>query len=323
MTPDSKSQIAPLSAIVETVRAHTGVTGKKAICGANLFVVPDDPIRGPGDDGAVVDMGGQQVIGCGEAISPPFFRHDPYGAGIAAVLANVNDVAAMGGVPRGIVNTVIGPRDLVDPAMQGLRDAAKMYDVPIIGGHLTDSEDVCALSAFALGHAEKILSMAHVRPGQALLFVACLDGRMREDFPFFTTLETQASTLARDVRLLARAAAAGAAVAAKDVSMAGSLGSLAMLLEYTRFGARLDMARHPVPPDTDVLRWLVSFPTFAFWLTAGQDQVADCQRLFERHGLVCAHVGDVTESPEIKLEHQGESRVLFDLEREAITGLWA
>ena len=52
---------------------------------------------GPGDDGAVVEiLGGRSVVVCGEAIHPPFVAADPHGAGMAAVLANVNDLAAMG-----------------------------------------------------------------------------------------------------------------------------------------------------------------------------------------------------------------------------------
>ncbi len=312
-----------LSHLVETVRNHTGTKGKGAISRASRFIRPNDPIHGPGDDGAIVEMAGQKVVACGEAISPPFVEGDPYGAGIAAILANVNDVAAMGGLPTGIVNTVVGPPAVVTQVLLGLEDAAAMYDVPIIGGHLTDSTGPCALSAFALGHAEQVLSMAHVRPGQALLLACCLEGEMRKDFPFFTSIERQKHRLASDVRLLARAASLGLAVAAKDVSMAGSLGSLAMLLEYSRCGAELQMDRHPVPADTDPMKWGISFPTYAFWLAAEPETVADCIALFEDRDLTCAQVGWVRSGGKITLSRAGESQVLFDLATESITGLWA
>ena len=160
MTNNSDHSPASLETIVNAVRSHTGVTGKQAINGASQFVNPNDPIHGPGDDGAIVDIAGQQVVACGEAISPPFVKGDPYGAGIAAILANVNDVAAMGGVPRGIVNTVVGSKEMTREIMRGMSDAAKMYDVPIIGGHPTESESEIGLSAFAVGHAE--IGRAHV-----------------------------------------------------------------------------------------------------------------------------------------------------------------
>ena len=311
-----------LDAVAVTVRRHNGLTGKKVIAAACQFVDPSDPIHGPGDDGAIVEIGGQHIVACGEAISPPFVTADPYGAGIASILANVNDVAAMGGIPLGIVNTMVGPRAVTTEVMRGMKDAAQMYNVPIIGGHLTERDGETSLSAFAIGHAERVLTMANVRPGQVLLFACSLDGEMRPDFPFFTSIERQRSTLARDVRLLANVAASGAAVAAKDVSMAGPLGSLAMLLEFTRYGANVDMRKLPMPADTDPLRWLVSFPTYAFWLTAEPDSAAECAAVFESKGLVCARVGEIIAGGELVLIDGVCRRVLLDLTTESVTGLW-
>lgn len=322
MVDISNASNAYLDAIVDKVRSHTGTTGKRFISEASRFVVPDDPIHGPGDDGAVVEISGQQVIACGEAISPPFIKFDPYGAGIAAVLANVNDIAAMGGVPRGIVNTIAGPNSITREVIRGIADAAEMYDVPVIGGHLTEHEGECSLGAFAIGHAQRVLTMANVYPGQVLLLACSFDGHMREDFPFFTSIERQGPTLARDVRLLAKAAADGAVEAAKDVSMAGPLGSLAMLLEFTRCGAEVDMRKHPVPQDTDPLQWLISFPTYAFWLATAPEKVPDCQKIFEANGLICAPVGKVTAGGNLALLDGEHSRTLIDLESESVTGLW-
>lgn len=312
-----------LDDVVDAVRRHNGLTGKQVIAAIRRFVDPGDPVHGPGDDGAIVQIGAQHVVACGEAISPPFVSADPYGAGVAAVLANVNDVAAMGGVPRGIVNTVIGPREVTTEVMRGISDATQMYDIPIIGGHFTEREGETSLSAFAIGHAERVLTMANVRPGQVLLFACSLDGEMRPDFPFFTSIERQRATLARDVRLLAEVAASGAAVAAKDVSMAGPLGSLAMLLEFKRYGANVDMLKLPMPADTDPLRWLVSFPTYGFWLTAEPKSVAECRAVFESKGLICARVGETIDGSEVTLVDGDCRRVLIDLKEESVTGLWA
>jgi len=312
-----------LDAVVVTVRRHNGFTSKQAIAAASQFVQPTDPVHGPGDDGAIIEIGGQHVVACGEAISPPFIGTDPYGAGLTAILANINDVAAMGGVPLGIVNTVVGPQEVTSEVMRGMGDAAQMYDVPIIGGHLTESDGETSLSAFAIGHAERVLTMANVCPGQALLFACSLDGEMRPDFPFFSSIERQRSTLARDVRLLAEVAASGVAIAAKDVSMAGPLGSLAMLLEFTRYGADVDMRRLPMPANTDPLRWLVSFPTYAFWLTAEPDSAAECAAVFESKGLICTRVGEIVGSGELVLIDGDCRRVLLDLTAESVTGLWS
>jgi len=321
MTEPTLTSIQPApraDEVVRIVRQHAGVSGKGAIAQVSTFVDTGDPLHGPGDDGAVVELDGARAVVCGEAIAPAFVQQDPYGAGIAAVLANVNDVAAMGGVPTAIVNTIVGRDADVTEVLRGMSDASRMYDVPIVGGHLTRADANTSLSAFALGQVRSPLSMRHVRPGQAVLFAACLDGTMRPDFPFFTSISRQAATLARDVRLLAEVADAGSAVAAKDVSMAGALGSLAMLLEFSRYGATVDLGRMPIPADTDPLRWLVAFPTYAFWLTGPVERVADCATVFERHSLVCAQVGEVTEESQLMVD----DAVLMDFTTETITGLW-
>lgn len=312
-----------LRAIVDEVRHYAGFTNKAPISGVSQFFDPSDPIHGPGDDGAVVEVDGHQIIVCGEALSPPFVAADPHGAGIAAVLANVNDVAAMGGVPRGIVNTVVGPAETTSEVMRGMVDAAAMYEVPIVGGHLTQQPGPTSVSAFAVGHAERLLSMANVRPGQTILFACFLDGHMRTDFPFFTSIEQQAHRFAADIRVPATVASSGAASAAKDVSMAGALGSLAMLLEFSGLGGRVDLDRLPTPADTDFLKWLISFPSYAFWLTAEPDVAQRCIDIFTEHDLVCAAVGVVASGPSLQIAFGDEQAELIDFDREVVTGLWS
>jgi len=145
---------------------------------------------------------------------------------------------------------------------------------------------------------------------------------MRTDYPFFTTIKNQQSTLAGDIRLLARVANDGLAVAAKDVSMPGPLGSLAMLLEYKRLGANIDIRKLPVPKNCELQRWLVAFPTYGFWLAAAPDKVSACCKLFESRGLACKPVGEVVANSELRLIDGRYNRLLLDLASETITGLW-
>ena len=138
-----------LDALAEHVRRLPGVVAK-----SSLGVVADvfgggDWWAGPGDDGAVVVDRGRKLIVGGEAMLPSFVSQDPYGAGVSAVLANVNDLAAMGARPLAIVDTVTGPRDVTRQILEGLKWASNAYDVPIVGGHLTETQDPPTLSALA------------------------------------------------------------------------------------------------------------------------------------------------------------------------------
>ena len=313
--------MADLEALAERLRALPGVRAKADI-GLVAEVLGDgDWYAGPGDDGAVLPDGPGAVVAGGEAILPAFVAADPYGAGIAAVLTNVNDLAAMGARPVALLDTVVGPEDTTREVLRGMRWAAERYDVPIVGGHLTRTDGPPALSAFGIGRAERVLSATAAAAGQVLVLGCCLDGAMRTDFLFFRSFEQRGDRLAGDVRLLAELAAAGAAVAAKDVSMAGLVGSLAMLLEPGRLGATVDLDTVPAPAGVPLADWLACFPAFAFLLTCPVERVEDCLAAFRSRGLTAAALGTLDDSGQVRLTRSGSSATVFDLTSEGVTNL--
>src|SRR5688572_16030171 len=207
LSPSNGVQLDELAACL---RSHPALRAKREIGLVSEVLGGGSWVHGPGDDGAVVPMGsedgvvpGDQVIACGEALLPAFVAGDPYGAGVAAVLANVNDLAAMGAVPLAIVDTVVAGDDVARRALQGMRYASGLYDVPIVGGHLTRHDGPPALSAFGLGRAERVLSVRNAAVGQSLMLACVTEGTMRRDFPFFASFEERGERLAGDVRTLA------------------------------------------------------------------------------------------------------------------------
>jgi selenophosphate synthetase-related protein len=308
-------------AVVAAIAANPSIAAKRDIGLVSEVLGAAEWLSGPGDDGAALDADGRTVIACGEALWPPFVRADPYGAGIAAVLANVNDVAAMGGTPLGIVDTIVADEATARAALAGMRYAAELYRVPIVGGHLTLTDGPPSLSAFAVGSADAVLSVTHVEAGQDLVVAACTEGTMRDDFPFFRSFDERGPALADDVRLLREVAAAGLAVAAKDISMAGLVGSLAMLLEWGTYGATVDLAALPAPPDVPLARWCNCFPCFGFLLTCPPDRTEKCVQAFTDRGLDAARVGVVDTTGQIVLRAGDRSAVVADLSRTPVTGL--
>jgi uncharacterized protein len=314
--------VQALDELAKVLRSSSGWRAKADIAVVREVFGGSDWLRGPGDDGAAVPVGGEEVIACGEAILPAFVERDPYGAGVAAVLTNVNDVAAMGAVPLAIVNTVVGPAETCRAVLEGMHFASALYDVPVVGGHLTKSADRVALSAFALGRCPgRPLSATRVAPGHTLALVVCLDGKMRTDFRFFPSFDERGHRLAGDVRLLAELAADGVVEAAKDVSMAGLFGSMAMLLEPTRCGASIPVAAVPVPPGIELDAWSLCFPCFAFLVTVAPGNENRCRHAVERRGLTYAPLATVNASGVLALVDDGEAAALVDLNADPVTGL--
>jgi uncharacterized protein len=310
-----------LESLARTVRAHPGVAAKAAIGLVSEIFQSTDWLAGPGDDGAVVTEQGQSLVVGGEAILPSFVAADPYGAGVAAVTTNLNDLAAMGAWPLALVDTVTGPRETIRRVLEGMRWAAGLYQVPVVGGHLTVTDGPPGLSAFGLGRADRPLSAQSARAGQTLIVGGSIDGQMRPDFPFFPSYDERGGELAGDVRLLAEGAAAGWVVACKDVSMAGLIGSLAMLLECNTLGVSVDLDALPVPAGVTVEQWVSCFPCLVFLLCVPPGREEECLQAFGRRGLAAAAVGTLDDTGVLRIGSAGRTETVFDLSRESVTNL--
>jgi selenophosphate synthetase-related protein len=319
-----------LAELADFLRSHPALQAKNEIKLVSEVLGARSWIHGPGDDGAVVALragltpagsGSDQVIACGEALLPAFVASDPYGAGVAAVLANVNDLAAMGALPLAIIDTIVGSPELARETLRGMSDACGWYDVVLAGGHLTLHDGAPAVSAFGVGRAAAVLSTTNVVADQSLIVAACTTGTMRSDFPFFRSFDERVDRMGDDVRVLASLAASGACVAAKDVSMAGLVGSLAMLLEWSQLGVTVDLERVPCPVGVSMQDWLTCFPAYAFLLCSPPGRENDCLSAFQTRGLEAAVVGVVDETGLLALRSGGRRATVIDLGVSGVTGL--
>lgn len=312
---------ADLPGLIDRVRNHPGVAAKAEIGLVSDVFGESDWVAGPGDDGAVVPVAGTSLVVGGEAILPSFVAADPYGAGVAAVTTNLNDLAAMGAWPLALVDTVTGPRPVIEQVLEGMRWASRLYQVPVVGGHLTVTAGAPGLSAFGLGRSDRPLTARAAAPGQSLVVGCCTEGQMRADFPFFPSFDERGGQLAGDVRLLAEGAASGWVTAAKDVSMAGLVGSLAMLLECNRLGVTLGLDALPVPAGVSLEQWLCCFPCFAFLLCVPPGREQECLDAFAARGLAAAVTGTLDDSGLLQLCLAGQVATAFDLGTESVTNL--
>ena len=308
-----------LDEVVAAYRRNPAIAQKQQIGLVTRVLGETDWLSGPGDDAAVTSVDGRFVLSAGEAMWPPFVEQDPYGAGIGAVVANVNDIAAMGGRCLGIVDTIVGPEPLAREVLRGLSFAAERYDVPILGGHLTIRDGPAALSAFATGMADVVLASRNAAPGHVLLFAGCLDGEIRTDFPFLPSFRSRGARLAGDLALLPALAESGDCVAAKDISMAGVLGSLAMLLEPSGCGATVDLDVLPRPSGVGLAAWVDVFPSYGFLLCAAADRVDAVVDRFHPRGLSCAPIGTLDDTGVIRVRAGTDEQPLTPVR--GITGI--
>jgi selenophosphate synthetase-related protein len=311
-----------LDEVVRRFRDNAALHAKASIGLVSQVFGHTDWLSGPGDDAAALPSAGDgYLLAAGEAMWPPFVEADPFGAGIGAVVANVNDVAAMGGRSLGLVDTIVGPEETARAILEGLLHASDLYGVPVVGGHLTLRDGPPSVSAFVLGRTGAPLASRNAAPGLELLVAAALDGQMHERFPYFSALSSRGGGVAADLELLPQAAERGWCLAAKDVSMAGLLGSLAMLLEPTRSGVSVDLDRLPRPDGVAMPAWTEVFPSFAFLLCAIPEHAESCIASFRDRGLACERVGVLDDTGELRVRMSGRERTLLDVRQRAVTGL--
>ncbi|WP_329392026.1 MSMEG_0567/sll0787 family protein [Streptomyces sp. NBC_01716] len=244
-----------------------------------------------GDDGAPIP--GTDVIAACDAIVPSMVERDPGWAGWCSVLVNVNDLAAMGASPLGLLDAVAA-KNAAHAAriLAGLGRAGQAYGVPVLGGH-TQLGVPAALSVTALGRTDRPVPGGGGRPGHAVRLTADLGGSWR---PGYRGRQWDSSTRRRtdELRAMTGAVAAARPAAAKDVSMAGIAGTLGMLAEASGCGAVLDVAAVPRPPAATTGDWFTCFPGFAMLTTdapgapplpAGPATGAVCGELTEGQGV--------------------------------------
>ena len=271
------------------------VSATKAFLGEVL-----DPLRsvpdglGPagfvGDDG--VPLPGSDVVAACDAIIPSMVERDPEWAGWCSVLVNVNDLAAMGATPTGLLDAVGAPnRSLLTRIMRGLANASQAWRIPVLGGH-TQLGVPASLAVTALGRTSHPVRAGAGAAGDALRLTTDVSGRWRAGY-HGRQWDSTSGRSPDELSAMTSFVAATRPRAAKDVSMAGIAGTAGMLAEAGGVGAEIDVAAVPRPPGADMGSWLTCFPGFGM-LTAGSagaaplpDQVASevCGRLTEEPGV--------------------------------------
>lgn len=315
-----------LDNLIGQLRSGRGVAHKRDIGAvvAALGVGGDSAIA-VGDDCAAIP----DPSGCGwlllaiEGFLSEFVAREPAFAGWCGVMVNVSDIYAMGGRPIAVVDA-IWSRDAVhgNTILEGMAAAAKVYGVPVVGGHSNARAGNEQLSVAILGRAKALLSSFEAKPGDVLISVVDLRGSYRQHFSNWDAASgTDPERLRGDLEILPCLAEEKLCCAAKDISNAGLLGTLLMLLECSGIGAEVDLDQIPMPADADATRWLLqTFPSYGFLLAVRPSRVDEVLARFHGRDLSASAIGRCTASRQLHLSEDGDSALAWDFNEEALLG---
>lgn len=268
----------------------------------------------PGGEGFVGDdcapVPGSAVLASVDAILPSMVANDPEWAGWCGVLVGANDLAAMGALPSGVLDSLASPSAAhAARVLSGLRAASQAFRLPVLGGH-TQLGVPAALSVTALGTTERPVPGSG-RAGQQVFLTADLAGGWRRGYEGRQWDSTSRRTT-EELSAMTTSVATHLPQAAKDVSMAGVIGTLGMLAEASGCGAELDVSRVPRPAEASLGDWLTCFPGFAMLTTGSALQAGPA---------VSAQVGSLVPGAGVRL--RWPDGLVTEAVAGAVTGLGA
>ena len=321
-----------LNRIAKEIREFEGVTRKKPIADLiNIFESVrseySNSIVDFGDDAAVIDIGGDNyILFAADGIWARLIEASMWWAGYSSVLVNVNDIAAMGGKPVAMVNILSSSNEKAShELLRGMRDGVAKFGVPMVGGHLHPDTPYTSLSVAIIGTVKKgcEVKSSTARPGDSVIAAFDMEGRLGPNSPysFDSTTMKKPEEVREKYRVMQTLAEKHLLTAGKDISNPGVIGTLGMLVETSRVGARVDLAKIPVPKDVDFIQWLKVHPATGFIVTSLVEDELEVIRQFEDAGYIAAGIGLIEDSHKLDICLKDECVTVFDFSTDAVTGI--
>jgi thiamine-monophosphate kinase len=228
-------------------------------------------IVGLGDDAAVFEPpSGLELLTCDAFVEGVHFRRDFGGLreiGWKCMVANVSDIAAMGGFPgRATVAVCVPPGTPDDDVLTlygGALDAAREYGVEVVGGDVVSSREGFVVSISLLGAVgrERVTTRSGAVEGDAVVVTGTLGGAEAGLIAFTENLPAGGPFDVARRRHLMPAPRLAEAQALLDVATPhamidvsdGLSSEIYHLAEESRVGVRVHEAAIPVAPEAEAV----------------------------------------------------------------------
>lgn len=318
-----------LEKLVAEVRDYWGLRRKQPI-GKLVKILRKEGFQCPhvlsgiGEDAAAIDLGGDNIVLLTtDAIVPELAASNPYVAGYASILVNVNDIYATGGRPiAAMVNVAFSKMEVGAQFMRGICEAGRKFRVEVVRGHTTPDAMANAVSASICGVVSRdaYISAGGAQIGDSLILAADFEGRVSPNYPlgWDTTTQKGSEELLHRYEVMRKFGQQGLLNASKDLSNGGVIGTSLLLLEYARKGAVIDLAAILHPQEIELKDWLKMYISTGFVVTTIPENTETVLALFREHGFASSDIGTINDDQKLRLKFGSEEETVFDFTQESI-----
>ncbi len=313
----SESKLA-VSDIIESLKSYQGILRKKH---SGFF----SKLVGEffGEDAGFMTLQNYEIVLTSDGIWEKVVETDLEWAGLVSILVNAHDIYAMGARPLMAANVISAKNfESLKKIVSGMERALNIFGIKMVKGHFhpDSSYNSVDVAMVGVGKRGKLLRSNTAKIGDEIVIGVDTDGKFHSKLPFnFDSTSKPKKRFVRQFESMIYLAENGLANSAKDLSNAGILGTVAMLLEVSRVGGIVDLEKIPIPENADLLQWLKSYPACGFVCTS--ENGSKVVKVFEDHGLSASVVGRVNDSQSFVLKFKNENAVFFDFKTESILGL--
>ena len=252
---------------------------------------PSSALMGIGDDAAVIDLGGPEVLLATvdmqvQNVHFGIEQYAPADLGRRAVAVNLSDIAAMGGTPRHVLVSLALPPDIpatwVEELYQGMATEAGDWDADIIGGNISRIQGPICVDVIILGSVPpgEVVPRSGGRPGDLLAVTGSLGNAaaLRSAVEHALDLDDLASPewiasaasvhpRVREGRVLAGLHLAHAMLDLSD----GLAGDLQHLCRASGVGAEIDARRLPIDDQVWSIAAALGLDALDLAISGGED----------------------------------------------------
>ena len=304
---------------------------------------PTDVIVGVGDDAAILDTGGDELVvaTCDAQVEDTHFRlrhAHPQDIGRRALAVNLSDIAAMGARPRfALISLLLPPMldvAILDGIYAGLRAEAAQYNVALVGGNIARNAErlIIDITLLGTGMRDRLLRRDSAEPGEVVMVTGSLGSAaagllVLEDEQLAAKIppESLVGVLAAH-RTPTPRVAAGQWLAQHGVTTGidvsdGLAADIAHICKASGVGVNIEAESLPIQPEVAMIAPLAGRQPQDLALFGGEDYEllftaptdrADvlAQELFIATGIEATAIGTMSKGTDLTLFRQGKSSPL-------------